>query len=304
MKTYIKKPKVEKFTTLSPLEEKASILSIFDQMEEDVCGGLDGLSDQLECGENGGILCQLVEAIGNLLGCDERECAVDEDCDDWEDCVEGLCELAEGSCEVSADCDVHETCQDHECVETGCDHPDVDCSDYEECVEDECIPTGDCRHPHIDCPSEMHCNPSGVCVQCTGDEHCPEIAHCSDGMCVPDEGHCYVPLDCGKSPGETRYDCINNECELCAIEDGGCEEDADCCDNMHCWGIPEDHCSNCKKHDETCTPPPIPNGPLTLNGPPQSDCCNGLVCIDKNTQQQISNGNGPPPPDYRCEWWI
>jgi len=300
MKTYIKKPEVRKFTTITPLDDKASILSIFDDMEENVCGGLEDLSEQLGC-ENGELLCQLVEAIGELLGCNQRDCAQDSDCDDWEECVGGYCELEEGKCEVSADCEQHETCQDHECEETGCNHPDVNCSDYEECVDDECVPTGDCRHPHINCPSEMLCNPSGVCVDCVTNEDCEmPNTHCNDGMCIPDEGYCNTKVDCGKPPAGINYDCINNECEVCALEDGPCEADEHCCDaSHHCWALPEPHCTDCIKPGQTCPPPPQVQA---LNGPYEGGCCPGSYCVEMWPDSGPAGGvHKLVTPDWKCQ---
>lgn len=120
MKTYIKKPdNVEIFK----MEEIPALAKgVFDDMENGICGLIDGLKEQMGCdGMPSGFvsaLCSIANSVGASLGCDElnlAECNLDTDCMPFQECVDGICTTPEGVCFNSEDCETNEVCQDMGC---------------------------------------------------------------------------------------------------------------------------------------------------------------------------------------------
>ena len=120
MKTFIKKPeKVELFKMEgNPVSDKG----VFDDMENTLCGWVDGLLEQLGCDDTPDIiseaLCGIFSPLGESLGCEELdpgECDIGADCEEFQECVDGLCITPEGVCFDSEDCVSPEVCQDLGC---------------------------------------------------------------------------------------------------------------------------------------------------------------------------------------------
>lgn len=221
MQTFINQPEKTKFKKLSsdPLETETQ--GIFDDLEEGVCGGLDGLMETLGCSDpDPSILCSLFGNLGAMLGCGEFECDSNEDCEPPEVCTNHSCILPSGACEVDADCfEPLEECVDDECelVEGSCYTKD-DCGpdpapdeDWD-CINNECEACGDIGW---DCSGTLPQVINGGAVDC-----------CEGLVC--DQKNIIV-MDDDDDPEKVKKQIIPTAWECCIPNGSACSTNPQCC---------------------------------------------------------------------------
>ena len=121
MKTYIKKP--EKVELYKMDIGEVTPKGVFDDMENGICGWVDGLLETLGCEGTpdilSGALCSIFDSLGTSFGCgelDPGECDVNADCEPFQECVGGLCVTPSEVCFYSENCaGVNQVCQDLKC---------------------------------------------------------------------------------------------------------------------------------------------------------------------------------------------
>jgi len=164
--------------------------------------------------------------------CGEPECECDDECDYFEECVEGQCVFVEECCEVDSDCGEGVCFQ---CCDGVCSHIEGCCSSDD------------------DCPLDSVCE-DNACVQtcCESDDDCGANEVCSDGACIP--------LDCCYSDEDCGYD-ASNPCVMCNTTTGTCGIKDDCCiassNCSTCYECVYNSCQrvgSCCLRDEECAP--------------------------------------------------
>ncbi len=261
-------------------------------------------------------------------------CTTDVDCCQGEECVDGVCVVADAcpsGCNFECDKAGGQVCNrtTKKCVSgappANC-IDDCDCFSGEVCSGGVCVPVGGDLEG---CISDDDCSEGEVCVNgrcrpesCETREDCAgEVCLvCKDGLCVEPAAVCHGDEEC----------CVGYFCNFseCALEDTGCQSDSDCpipgqvCVDDRCIGAgctPEDCATGqwcdseaglCRPgcdYNDDCMAPETCDYANHVCG--QADCCGGVCtpgsqycdpvscrCVDVDGCQ----GDGDCPPNYTC----
>jgi len=225
--------------------------------------GLDCVENQdpcdgVTCSNHGSCLLSGTEAVcvcntgyySDGLNCEEENPCENVLCDDWQVCIEGVCELKSNQCERTSDCINDLICDsNHNCVDpiNPCDN--VTCSDNGTCADASgnavCICNSGFTADGLNCVSEtdpcdgISCSDTGTCVisGVTPLCICEENYH-SDGLnCIADINPC-ENITCS----ENGICAVSGTEPLCVCNSGfvaeglDCVEEIDLCNGITCSG--------------------------------------------------------------------
>ncbi|MBL4683805.1 MAG: hypothetical protein JKY37_04390 [Nannocystaceae bacterium] len=232
--------------------------------ESGVCDEAAGICEAATCGDgmlNGG------ETDVDCGGPDCAPCGTDEQCDDNDDCISGVCDngmcldptcddLVHNGLESDVDCGggVCPACDDGEDCVLQADCISVVCLN-EECQAANCndgVLNGD--ETDVDC--------GGSCQACEDGEGCTDGGDCESGVCDPVTNTCTPPAcdDLVQNGNETDVDCGGDVC-------GACDDGDDCVLASDCISLV------CDPVTDTCTPASCIDG--ILNGDETDEDCGG-----------------------------
>ena len=202
------------------------------ECQEDVCDGSGGcttanLADGTACTDDGEFCTGPEECQSGACQSAGNPCAVPADCDE----VNDVCaNCGNGSVEGGEDCDPaapqSDTCCDPAtCLWTaaGLADPQDSCSGAPECQTDVCDGSGGCTT--ADETDGTTCTSDG--------EFCTGVEICQSGSCVSPGDPCPGPDgddDCSETCDETADDCVGNDPDASACDDGLYCNGADTCD--------------------------------------------------------------------------
>jgi hypothetical protein len=165
-----------------------------------------------------------IDELGNV-SCqpdEPPECAVDADCGEGANCIEGCC-IAPDDCHVNSDCQSGQRCVEGTCVVDTCATSD-DCPSGQICSEGTCV-AGNCDDDD-DCPSGWQCAQGGTFLPavCVPDGPCDETSCPSGFVCV--NGECTEQqIPCQDCPTGV---CVDGVCQPCraaaSCTDGECDQ--------------------------------------------------------------------------------
>ena len=199
---------------------------------------IPGCESNIDCNDN-----KVCNSSTNK--CEEN---TEEDCRDGGECEAGYeCNEMTGLCIVSSDCSGPEDCAvGYECDGSQC-IAKIKCSSDDECSDGEVCRADEYCGLDTGCDSDIYCenrNPSkpacslnsGLCYQCTTDEHCTSLSNpICDTMthtCGNENsgGECQSDSDCGLNKkcntATSPHECIDMVTR--------CSDDNDCQNGMHC----------------------------------------------------------------------
>jgi alpha-tubulin suppressor-like RCC1 family protein len=223
----------------------------------------------------------------NVCGVDTDPtcCAVDADCDDYNECTVNTCnvgtqtcnapEAVPNCCNANAECDDGNPCNLDRCIAhicrqsppvvPGCCASDEDCAEEDPCLIPQCNTTSDTCDP----PTPVDLGGGGEC--------CAAAEDCSDGLTNTDDGCDVATHLCTYTPNS----------ELCTSAGDLCDDGdlctTDACDvlSQTCLHIPIAGCcttaGDCADDGNLCTMSVCDFGDNTCEHQPIAGCCNSAA---------------------------